>query len=307
MLPYIFLLNNSCHFAASTVRLYTKPGATAALPFLSMMFPLVAFAVLTVCMVYPDDFGHAFNSLYLTWSPFHYAAQAYGLAVMYSYRSGCLLEKADKRLLWWVSMVPFFYAFMYADDVGVRWLAPGLWDLAYLKAPRTMYALSYVFYALGFAAPVLLYLKVWMGKKAAPMPLIAVMAIIANTIWFFVLAPLQAFTWATLFHGIQYLAIIIIFHVKDQMARPENRHRVLYHVVTFYLLCLCLAYALFQCVPMAYKLAGFGNPESVLLVAAAINIHHFIVDAYIWRLKKTDGNRKIVDAGLPAPEAAATV
>ena len=107
-------------------------------------------------------------------------------------------------------------------------------------------------------------MKIWMAKKTGVMPLISLMAIIANTIWFFVLAPLQAFVWATLFHGIQYLAIIIIFHVKDQTARPENRHNAVYHVVSFYLLCLCLAYALFQCVPMAYRLIGFGSAESVL-------------------------------------------
>ena len=39
--------------------------------------------------------------------------------------------------------------------------------------------------------------------------------------------------------------------------------------------------------------------ESIALVVAAINIHHFIVDAYIWRLKSGDGNRQIVEAGLP--------
>jgi len=27
----------------------------------------------------------------------------------------------------------------------------------------------------------------------------------------------------TIFHGIQYLAIVIIFHVKDQMNQPTNR------------------------------------------------------------------------------------
>jgi hypothetical protein len=41
--------------------------------------------------------------------------------------------------------------------------------------------------------------------------------------------------------------------------------------------------------------------ESVLLVVAAINIHHFIVDAYIWRLKPGDRNRQIVEDRVPVP------
>lgn len=33
--------------------------------------------------------------------------------------------------------------------------------------------------------------------------------------------------------------------------------------------------------PHAFVLAGFGFVESAMLVTAAINAHHFIVDAYI--------------------------
>src|SRR5262245_23459877 len=49
-IPTIILLCNSAHFAASTVRLYSKPGATRDWPFLAFAFPVVAVAVLTVVM-----------------------------------------------------------------------------------------------------------------------------------------------------------------------------------------------------------------------------------------------------------------
>ncbi len=38
-----------------------------------------------------------------------------------------------------------------------------------------------------------------------------------------------------------------------------------------------------------------------MLTVAMINIHHFIVDAVIWRLKKSDGNRDIVDSEETSP------
>ena len=41
-----------------------------------------------VGVLFPERLGTQLHSLYLTWSPYHYAAQAYGLAVMYCYRSG---------------------------------------------------------------------------------------------------------------------------------------------------------------------------------------------------------------------------
>lgn len=114
------------------------------------------------------------------------------------------------------------------------------------------------------------------------------------------MSPLQAFTWATIFHGIQYLAIVIIFHVKDQMNQPANRHGAAYHTLWFYGACLILGYSLFEWFPRAYVFAGFAPGTSVMLTVAMINIHHFVVDAFIWRLKKSDTNRGIVDSTATA-------
>ena len=61
-----------------------------------------------------------------------------------------------------------------------------------------------------------------------------------------------------------------------------------------------VAYALFSCLPQAYRWAGFSYVDSLLLVAAAINVHHFVVDAFIWRLRAGSDNRRIVEAGAPA-------
>jgi hypothetical protein len=63
-----------------------------------------------------------------------------------------------------------------------------------------------------------------------------------------------------------------------------------------------LAWALFSVWPYAYVLLGFGLAESVLLTVATINVHRFIVDAYIWRLRG-DSNYQVVaraPAALPA-------
>jgi hypothetical protein len=136
------------------------------------------------------------------------------------------------------------------------------------------------------------------------MPLISMMAVVANGVWFFVLGPLQAFVWATVFHGIQYLAIVIVFHVRDRLARPGNRRGRLYHALWFYGVSLVLAVGLFNLLPMAYVFAGAGKVQAMLMVVAAINIHHFIVDGYIWRLKRGDRNRDIVDdSAAPATYA----
>lgn len=296
-LPLIILLSNSAHFAASTVRLYTKPGSFKALPLVTMLLPLVVFVLLIICIQWARTCGPHLQALYLTWSPYHYAAQAYGLAVMYCYRSGCMLRVEDKKWIWWASMLPFLYVMVYGREGGLHWVAQtfvATQGLDHFSWAPLLNSLSTVVAQLAFLVPFLVFYKV-ARSKCGWMPLISMLVIVTNAIWWYLLPTIDAFAWATVFHGVQYLAIVIIFHVKDQMARPDNQHGRLYHIVFFYTVSLLLGYGLFQCLPGAYQFFGFGLLESYLLVVAAINVHHFIVDAYIWRLGKGDSNRQIVE------------
>jgi len=294
-LALLLLGCNAAHFASSTVRLYTKPGAEQTWPFLTRVVPLLFLVVLTLALALPEGLGAPIQKLYLTWSPFHYAAQAYGLCVMYSYRSGCALRPSDKRWLRWACLLPFIHYFCTAPTVGLDWLLAGLGleSRAWLVSLRE--SVGPLLVGLALLAPLLVYALLRRGR-GQPMPLIGPLLMISNGIWWLVLLPLDAFVWATVFHGIQYLGIVLVFHVRDQLARPGNRHGPLTHALRFYAMSLLLGFALFQVLPQGYVLAGFGMVESVLLVVAAINIHHFVVDAFIWRLRPGTDNRRIVEA-----------
>ena len=295
MLPWFILLSNSAHFAASTIRLYTKPGTRQALPFLTMAVPILSIVVLTLCILFADETGRYLTTLYLMWSPFHYAAQAYGLAVMYSYRSGCMLSPLDKKLLWWISLFPFFFVVFQMGEVElIRGLMPSQFLATKISMTPAIAPIVTFLGILSLALPVLLYAKVWRMGNSGPMPTISLLLLMTNAIWWIAFRGYNAFVFATIFHGVQYLAIVIIFHVKDQCANPDNKRGPLYHTLWFYGACILLGYGLFNCWPRAYMLAGFGPAESVLLVVAVINIHHFIVDAYIWKLGPSDTNRRIL-------------
>jgi hypothetical protein len=298
---YFILFSNSAHFASSTVRLYTKPGTQGhqSFPFLKFVLPFLALGIITVSVFNEEVVGRNFRALYFTWSPYHYAAQAYGLTVMYCYRSGCLLGSTNKKLLWWVAMLPFFYNFTVFPRAGLHWLDFGGW----LRNPDAVAALeqfSFIMPWIAFSAVPLLFWRIWRSENR-PMPLIGALMLVTNGAWWFIFPPMKAFVWATIFHGIQYLAIVVIFHVKDQMNRSENRHSMLFHALSFYGVSLLLGYALFDWFPRAYMLAGIAAGTSVMMTVAAINIHHFIVDSFIWRLKKSDKNRGIVDSSTTVP------
>jgi len=254
----------------------------------------VMLGLITVTVMFPETAGRQFQSLYLTWSPYHYSAQAYGLALMYSARSGCPLGATDRRLLRWVSLVPFFYNFIFGAGAGLRWLVPTDWLVAFPSVVSGINSLLIVLPVLAAVTPVLLYAKVWRGPRG-PMPLISMLMVVSNGVWFMLLEPMNAFMWAAIFHAIQYLAIVILFHARERVALPGNARSATQHAAIFYGLSLLLGYGLFQCLPMAYVFAGFGAVESVLMVIAAINIHHFIVDGFIWHLRKDRGNRKLAE------------
>ncbi len=292
-------LANCAHFAGSTVRLYTMPGATRALPGLTMVFPTVALAVVTFCLLDAERIGWHLQSLYLTWSPYHYAAQTYGLAVMYSYRSGCVLEAREKRLLRWVCLLPFFYSFVGGPGSGLDWLLPpGIAEQRWCGALRL--SAVQLLPPLIFVAPLAHFAWTW-RSRSGPMPLISLVIVAANGVWFVVAGYYEAFLWATVAHAIQYLAIVMIFHARERTAEPGNRHGAGWHAAWFYAVSLALAYPLFFALPLVYVWVGFGRVESMILVFAAINVHHFIVDAYIWHLGRGGSNRRIVDAGAALP------
>jgi hypothetical protein len=288
-MSYLLLLCTSAHFAASTVRLYTKPGAAAGMPILSKWVPWIALAFLAGILFLGGTAGKAIDTLYLAWSPYHYSAQAYGLAVVYSYRSGCRLGAADKKWLYWIAMVPFFFMLLHLTETrlpaftGLDAASIAAWTVPARSALRVA----------GWIAPVALYAFVW-RRASGPMPLIALMTLVSNAVWFFLLDPIDAFLWATIFHGLQYMAIVMIFDAKDQAGRAGKAGGPLFAAAWFYGASLILGYVLFVMLPLAGKWAGFEYYDARLAVVALVNIHHFIVDAYIWRLGRGDSNRSIV-------------
>jgi hypothetical protein len=70
--------------------------------------------------------------------------------------------------------------------------------------------------------------------------------------------------------------------------------------VTFYTLSLLVGYCLFVGLPTVFGVVGLGGEQTALLVAAAINIHHFVVDGYIWRSKPKGARSGVTSAVLPS-------
>ena len=298
-LPWLVLFVNQAHFAASTLRLYTKPGAVESHPFLAWVLPIASFALLAAAVASPAGLGRHLWALAMTSSPYHYSAQAFGLAAMYCYRSGVALAPRERQILRWACLMPFFRSLLggIGGGLGLGWLLPAAWLAAPGVAPVLSLALP-LLDVLVFALPLVFFALASRGARAAGgVPLLALLPVLANGTWFVLFDAFDAFVWATVFHGVQYLALIGVFHAREGAAIPGGAARgPLVRVAAFYAGCVALGYALFQCWPRAAVAAGFGMVESTFLVVAIVNIHHFVVDAFIWKLRKDPNYATVVAA-----------
>ena len=285
---YVFLLINGAHFAASTLRLYTKPGARQEFPFLSWGFPVVCLLAVALGLYWPV-LGSNLSALYFTWSPYHYAAQTYGLAVMYAMRSGAKLDLKDKAQIWWVCLLPFLYALFTSKDGGLAWFVS---RETIATVPGLSLAYDGVVGVLSLAIILLPLSLFWQlhRSRGKNVPLISLLLQVTNGIWWLTTDYLSAFWWTTAFHSIQYLIIVVVQHVKEQMGRENVKlgrfHTPLFHGAWFYGLSFVLAGFLFFAVPVTiYVPMGFDPGQSILMMTVIINLHHFIVDGFIWRNK----------------------
>jgi hypothetical protein len=290
----LLLACNFAHFGASTVRLYTRRDAFQRWPFLTMGLPLVSLALLGLFLWQAELLGPHATRLYFTWSPYHYAAQTFGISMMYAFRSGCSVTPGERKLWWATALSPFLLAFVGGSDLGLQWLVPVTWLRETPWARAGMYWGIQALKLASIGLPLVLFARLW--SRGRPMPLLSLLTLYSNAVWFVFLQGLEAFVLATIAHSVQYLGIILVFHVRDRMGEPGNRRGWLWHAGAFYGMSGLLGYALFGALPVGLTASGFGLVESALLSVAAINIHHFVVDAYIWRFSGGDRNRKIAEA-----------
>lgn len=291
-----FLLINGTHFAASTLRLYTKPGARRELPFLSWGFPVVCLAAVAAGLAWPAV-GRNITALYFTWSPYHYAAQTYGLAVMYAMRSGARLDRHEKRQMWWVCLLPFVYAFMTSGQGGLAWFVSREWLIRTPPLSSAYHGVIAILTVLVFLLPVSLFWQLQRVRRRQ-VPAICLLLQVTNGMWWIASDYLDAWWWAAMFHSIQYLIVVVAHHVKEQMERPDRRgplHRPIVYASGFYGVSLVLAAFLFFVVPLGYTVFGFGATQAFVVMTSMINLHHFVVDGFIWRTRRPGA------AGLGGP------
>jgi len=304
-----FLLIVFCgvpHYGATLLRVYERSEDRRAYTFFTVYVTIVVWAAFALG-VHWVAFGSALLTLYLTWSPWHYTGQNYGLALMFLRRRGIAFDAGTKKWIYASFFLSFLLTFLTMHGRGP--------DAAY--APVSYAGTVYRFLPLGLppifrtagiglcAVAYAVTLGVAFGRlrrgasswgDLLPTALLTA----SQSLWFAVpvmvrewgipglsaLMPFgldatgYTFVWIAAAHSVQYLWVTTYYASAAGLPRGKAHYlgkTLLAGAAIWTVPPLLFAPGILGRVPFDAGLA--------LLGAATVNLHHFLLDGAIWKLR----------------------
>jgi tetratricopeptide (TPR) repeat protein len=226
-------------------------------------------------------------TLYLTMSPWHYSGQNYGLFMMFARRAGAQIEENTRQAIYSAFILSYAILFLnlHTGPSDRLFLSIGIPEKTALVV-RLVLAIAFV----AFASFGLSRLVGQIGWKAMTPPLVLFST---QILWFFVpglLAMLKGISlpqsrYSTgvlpLMHSAQYLWITSYYARREAIA--EGRA---WRPLAYFTILMVGGVALFVPGPwLASYVFHYDFMASLLIFTALVNLHHFILDGAIWKLR----------------------
>jgi tetratricopeptide (TPR) repeat protein len=303
------LVANNPHYMATIYRAYrTKEDFSRYRIFtlhLTVLLVLTAVAAHWSVKLLP-----VLYTIYLTWSPWHYAGQNFGIALMFARRNEIEITRGERNALYAAFVASFAMIFLGFHSVAAAGNDPYLLNLGIpVSVARVGTAL-----ALGVFVSGGLYALVQMGQRAGWRKLVAPTTLYLTQGLWFVLpltlqmvaglqAPLARYSTGVLafMHSAQYLWITSYYAKREAEARPGGHWRPL----AYFGVLIVGGIALF--VPGPWLVSTVLHRDfttSFFVFASLVNIHHFILDGAIWKLRDGRIAAMLLDTRSTAAERA---
>lgn len=302
-LPFLTLFVGAPHYGATLLRVYERREDRRAYTFFAVwvsLFLLVAFAIGS----YDVWVGSLLLTVYISWNPWHYAGQNYGLAVLFLRRRGVELPDRLKRWLHASFFLSFVLTFLTIHGVTGE---AGYTPIVY--AGRTVSfmplgipgLLANVLVLIGLIAYLVCLGVATVGllrRASAATLLPAALLVSTQALWFTVplgvrffgvmqgVEPFAAehgiyyFFFVALGHSVQYLWITSYMAKQRDDFTGHGRYlgkALLAGIAIWTVPGLIFAPAALGRLPFDFGLGA--------LVAATVNLHHFLLDGAIWKLR----------------------
>jgi hypothetical protein len=306
------LLNFICnypHYMATNYRIYRSRAQIERYRFFAVHVTLLFVLTAVLGHVLAGAWLTVLYTLYFTWSPFHYTGQNYGIAVMYLRRGGADLQPLDKRFLY-VACIASFLMYLVFINTNLQVGALTTLPLARLGIPLAVARPLYlVLLAAGTGCAVAF---LWRMRQTAARALTPAFLLLATQFtWFAVAAGIPLFAhelslgWLSVdslipavafLHCAQYLGVTAYYAQREHepgQGAFRFSHYFLVVIVGGIFLWLGSVRLLSEMFAVDYSL-------SFLIMLALINLHHFVMDGAIWKLRDGRIARLLVGEAAPA-------
>lgn len=299
------LLVNQPHYAA-TFHLAIREREKQPRIFKWLVASLVVMVPITIACVHWLNFTLSpVTRIYLTWSAWHYSAQHFGIAAMYSARNKRPLIPAEKFPLQ-VAFVGIAFFMMLSLNLinpasAGAFGATGAAALQKAERQTWAYPLGLFIVVVSMSAALLSHVRVKKRTGHGLEP-VAWMLLITNFFWFVVPNVLvgENNLWGRPEIALWFPYALPFFHCVQYLGVTCHRTRSLGEVRPVFLLVLLMLMGILIFEGYAWgvtAIGGIDGDRAFALVMALVNIHHFWLDGMMWKRPK-------VKATAPAAAAA---
>jgi tetratricopeptide (TPR) repeat protein len=302
------LFSNYPHFYATVYRVYRTKSEFARY----RLFALHVTALLVGTAVLAH-WSHAIAPIlftaYITWSPWHYSGQNFGLAMLFARRNGASPTRADRNWLlaaFVASYLMIFVTLHSGPSVEPYVLSLGM-PVGLGRVTRLLLCAVFLVAAVRAVWPLVRSLGA--PATAAPITLL-----VTQFLWFAlptfleigfgIQVPRTSYSASILafMHGAQYLWITSYFTRREAEEGTAGREGARWGAWTYYGTLVVGGIALFLPGPWLVSYVFHHDfTSSFLIFTALVNIHHFVLDGTIWKLR--DGRIAALLVGAKAERA----
>ena len=232
-------------------------------------------------------------TIYLTWSPWHYSGQNYGLFMMFARRAGADPDKNTRRALYGAFVVSYlilFLGFHTGPSTDPLFISLGI-PAVVSRWEQIILGVAFVGLS-AFGLGRLARLTGW--RKLIP----SLTLFSSQFLWFLLPAaislikgldiPQSRYSSGVLavMHSAQYLWITSYYARREATGEASNMTRRNWRPLAYFGVLVVGGIALFVPGPwMASRIFHHDFASSFLIFTALVNIHHFILDGAIWKLR----------------------
>ncbi|MGD0544451.1 MAG: tetratricopeptide repeat protein [Candidatus Acidiferrales bacterium] len=303
------LVFNYPHFMATIYRAYHTRENFEKYKFFTLHITLLLALTVILMHASPRLFPWVFT-LYICWSPWHYSGQNYGLLMMFARRSGAEVRPMERRWLraaFIASYLMLLASFETGGSTDPLILSLGLPAKFTFMLRLALGAAFAVFTSLGFQR---------MVRKHGIREMIAPITLAITQFLWFVLPTLLELRSAyqipqtryssgilAVLHSTQYIWITSYYQRREARASGQSNWRMPIYFLTL----LAGGIALFIPGPwLVSYIFHFDFTTSFLIFMAVVNIHHFILDGRLWKLRDNRVASLLVDPVAKSASVAQT-